>query len=218
MARPDDPPADQRYATARRKAALRAETRARRDGIEASVRGTATRAIEARLAALPSLDTAHVVHSYVGIGSEVGTNELIRGLLMRGQRVVCPRVNDQGGLDHLEISDVDSLVDGPIGLREPDPRFAAPVALAEVDVMLVPALAFDRSGYRLGYGRGYYDHALSELRSRGGAIAEFRSHRQATTIGLAFDEQMVDELPREGHDQPVALIVTQTETIVSGSP
>lgn len=208
MARTNDPAAAQGAAITRRKAQLRAEARTRRDGIEGNSRTTATRAIESRLVALPSLDTVHVVHSYVGVGSEAGTEELIRGLLMRGQRVVCPRVNDRGGLDHLEISDVDALVDGPIGLREPDPRLATPLALAEIDVMLVPGLAFDRAGYRLGYGRSFYDRAIEELARAG----------RATTIGLAFDEQVVDELPREAHDAPVALIVTPTETIVSGAP
>lgn len=189
------------------KAALRRDLRARRDALDGPARAAAARAIEARLVASPALETAHVVHCYVGIGSEVATEELIRGLLMRGQRVVCPRVNGQGDLDHLEVSEIESLVDGPMGLREPDARWAEPVDLAAVDVMLVPALGFDRRGIRLGYGGGYYDQTIAQLRARG----------PATTIGLAFDAQVVDELPSEAHDQPVDLIVTETRTIVSGA-
>ncbi len=187
-----------------RKAALRAELRARRDALDAGERAAAARAIEARVAASPSVKTAHVVHCYVGIGSEVATEALIRGLLERGQRVVCPRVSGQGELDHLEVSEIESLVAGPMGLREPDARWAEPADLAEVDVMLVPALAFDRRGIRLGYGGGYYDGAIAELRERG----------RATVIGLAYEAQVVDELPREAHDQPVDLIVTEARTIV----
>ena len=124
---------------------------------------------------------------------------------MRGQRVVCPRVAGADTLDHFEVTDLDAFVEGPMGLREPDPDRSEPIDLGEVDVMLVPALAFDRSGIRLGYGAGYYDRALAEL----------RRHGRATVIGLAYDEQVVDELPREAHDQPVDLIVTETRTIVS---
>jgi len=189
------------------KSALRTELRARRDAFEARARAAAERSIEARLVALPSLETAHVVHCYVGIGSEVGTETLIRGLLMRGQRVICPRVKGQGELDHLEVTEIDSLVTGPMGLREPDVRWAVAADLAEVDVMLVPALAFDQRGYRLGYGGGYYDRTIRELNERG----------RAATIGLAFETQLVDELPREAHDQPVDLVVTELQTIVSGA-
>ena len=188
-----------------RKAKLRDAFRARRDALDPGVREAATRAIEERLANSASLKTAHVVHCYVGIGSEVGSESLIRGLLLRGQRVVCPRVLGRGRLAHLEVTEIDSLVEGPMGLREPDAGRADPVDLAEVDVMLVPALAFDRRGIRLGYGGGYYDRAITELRARG----------HATTIGVGFEAQLVDELPREAHDQPVDLVVTETRTIAS---
>lgn len=196
-------------ATSARKAALRQELRARRDALDPAERAAAVQAIEARLVGSPALETAHVVHCYVGIGSEVGTEALIRGLLMRGQRVICPRVAGPGVLEHLEVTDIESLVVGPMGLREPDVDRAERVDLDEIDVMLVPALAFDRSGIRLGYGGGYYDRAISELRDR--------EDGRAVTVGLGFDQQVVDELPREAHDQPVDLIVTETRTIVGGA-
>lgn len=195
-------------ATALRKATLRAEASARRDALSTDVRQAATRAIEARLVAMSALDTAHVVHCYYGIGSEVGTGELLRGLLLRGHRVVCPRVVRGGALEHYEVSDFDALVDGPMGLREPNPEQASPVDLAEVDVMLVPGLTFDLAGNRIGYGAGYYDRTLAIL----------ANHGRATTVGLAFDVQVVDELPREAHDRAVDLIATETRTIVTGTP
>jgi 5-formyltetrahydrofolate cyclo-ligase len=205
MTRPDISTAGERAEVVRRKAALRIEARARRDEITPGERIAASHAIEASIAALPSLETAHVVHCYIGIGSEVVTEELLRGLLLRGQRVVCPRVNDRGTLDHLEISQIESLVAGPMGLREPDAEHTRAVDLAEVDVMLIPALAFNRAGYRLGYGRGYYDRVMEEM----------AGHGRATTVGLSFESQLVDELPREEHDQPVDLIVTEVQTIVT---
>jgi 5-formyltetrahydrofolate cyclo-ligase len=199
----DDP-----AAPARRKAALRTEARSRRDRFAADDRGRASRAIEARLAALPELRAAEVVHCYIGIGSEVATEELIRALFQRGQRVVAPRVAPGGVLEHLEMTDLDALVPGPMGLREPNAATAPRVELREVDVMLVPGLAFDATGYRLGYGGGYYDRAITAL----------SAHHHATTVGLAFEAQLVDDVPREEHDQPVHLIVTETRTIVTGAP
>ena len=191
---------------ARQKAAFRAEMSARRDALPAEVRDAATRAIEARLVALPALEAARTVHCFVGIGSEVATEALIRGLLLRGHRVVAPRVKRRI-LEHVELTSIDTLVSNRMGLREPHPD-AEPVPLSEVDVMLVPGLAFDAAGYRLGYGGGYYDRTLTEL----------ARHGRATTIGLAFEAQLVDEVPREEHDRSVPLIATETRTIVTGAP
>jgi 5-formyltetrahydrofolate cyclo-ligase len=188
------------------KAAFRAEMSARRDALAPEVRDVATQAIEARLVALPALESARVVHCFVGIGSEVATEALIRSLLKRGRRVVAPRVKRRV-LEHVALTSIESLVENRMGLREPHPE-AELIDLAEVDVMLVPGLAFDAAGYRLGYGGGYYDRTLAEL----------ARHGRATTIGLAFEAQLVDEVPREEHDQPVSLIVTETRTIVTGAP
>lgn len=182
---------------------LRRELRAKRDALPSSARLAAARSIEARLAYLPRVEVASVAHCYVGIGSEVATMPLIRGMLGRGQRVLAPRVQGPDKLEHLELTDLDSLVDGPMGLREPDANTATRVDLGEVDAMLVPGLGFDRRGFRLGYGGGYYDRTLAEL----------RGHRRALVVGIAFDLQLVDELPREAHDQPVDVLVTETQTI-----
>lgn len=188
------------------KAALRSSARARRDALSVSSRDAATRAIGDRLVAHDLVATAHLVHCFIGIGSEVGTEELICGLLARGQRVIAPRVRGRT-LEHIEIFDLETLVPGPLGLREPDPALGGTVDLAEVDVMLVPGLAFDGAGYRLGYGGAFYDGTLTAL----------ASHGRATTIGLAFEAQLVDEVPREEHDRPVDLIVTESRTIMTGA-
>ena len=190
-------------ATTERKARLRRELRATRDALAARDRLAAARSIEARLAYLPQVEAASVVHCYVGIGNEVATEQLIRGMLERRQRVLAPRVKGQGELEHLEVTDTDALVSGPRGLRQPDITEATPVDLREVDAIFVPGLAFDRHGFRLGYGGGYYDRTLEEL----------RGHARAIVVGLAFDQQLVDELPREAHDQPVDVLVTETQMI-----
>jgi 5-formyltetrahydrofolate cyclo-ligase len=187
-----------------RKAELRREMRARRDALPSEERAAWTAAIAERVLALSEVRAARVVHGFLGIGSEVGTEALMRTFLERGVRVVFPRVAPGRVLEHLEVRDLDSMVAGPMGLREPDPRVSAPVDLAEVEVMLVPGLAFDLGGYRVGYGGGYYDRVLAELSSRGAA----------TTIGIAFEVQVVDEVPREAHDLAVQVLVTERRTMV----
>ena len=188
-----------------RKTILRSRARLNRDGISPESRFASTRSIQKRLTAESLLIPSQLVHSYVNIGSEVGTEELIRSMLRDGQRVACPRVVGKTKLEHIVIQDIDSLISSTLGLREPDLLNTHHADLAEVDVMLVPGLAFDRNGARLGYGRGYYDLALKKL----------REHRRAIVIGLAFDNQLVDKLPQDKHDQLVDLIVTEHQVISS---
>ena len=95
---------------------------------------------------------------------------------------------------------------GRFGIREPKPQVGTPQAIADIDAILVPAVAFDRRGYRVGYGGGYYDRFLPELRGR------------AVRVGLAFACQLVDSVPAGAHDVPVDFIVTETEIIATGSP
>ena len=189
--------------TAEAKQQLRAATRARRDAISPAERATRSSALIEQLTQLEGLATAALVHTYVGVGSEVQTLPLIEQLLDRGVRVVCPRVAAGHHLEHREIRSTDELVESAIGLLEPDPGRCAEVALSAVELVLVPGLAFTRDGYRLGYGRGYYDRLLAEC--------------EATAIGIAFDAQLLDALPREAHDRAVDVVITDSETIHTGA-
>jgi len=187
------------------KTILRSKARYVRDHIPVRARFAATCSIQEQLTSKSLLNSHQVVHSYVNIGSEVGTEKLIRSMLKRDQRVACPRVVRQPRFEHIAIRDIDSLIISPLGLREPDPLNTDHVDLSEIDVMLVPGLAFDRSGARLGYGGGYYDLAIKEI----------TNHGQALVIGLAFEKQLVDKLPQDEHDQRVDLIVTEHQVISS---
>lgn len=182
---------------------LRVETRALRDVIAFAERETRSAALIARLQQIEGFASAAVVHTYVGVGSEAGTLLLIKELLDHGVRVVCPRIAAGDHLEHREIASIDELVQGAIGLVEPDPTRSSEVPLSEFQMVLVPSLAFTRDGYRLGYGRGYYDRLLATC--------------EATAIGLAFDSQMVDELPQQVHDRAVDIVVTESETIHTGA-
>ncbi len=185
------------------KARFRTEARARRDAIPAADRDSRSAAILERLNQLDGFASAEVVHTYVGIGSEVATLPTIELLLAGGTRVVCPRVADGNHLEHREITSTGDLTEGAMALLEPDPARTSEVPIAEIDLVLVPGLAFTHAGYRLGYGRGYYDLLLTEC--------------AGTAIGLAFDAQLLDVLPTEAHDRPVDLIVTESETIHTGA-
>jgi 5-formyltetrahydrofolate cyclo-ligase len=144
------------------------------------------------------------VHTYVGVGSEVATLTLIEELLRRGgMRIACPRVAGGDHLEHHEIRSTNDLVEGAMELLEPDPAHCPKLPVSQIDFVLVPGLAFTRDGHRLGYGRGYYDRLLAQS--------------QATAIGLAFDAQLLDELPRETHDRAVDIVITESKTIHMGA-
>lgn len=157
-----------------------------------------------RLIALPRYQSAETVLAYVGHRSEVQTLPLIEQRLRDSEPTVVPWCED-GRLRLFRLESLDDLETGRYGISEPrrDLRSETSrmVPLSDIDVILVPGIAFDRSGGRLGQGKGYYDKLLQEARPR------------ATLIGLAFNCQIVDEVPREAHDVPMDLIVTESSTI-----
>jgi 5-formyltetrahydrofolate cyclo-ligase len=166
-----------------------------------AVRDAWSATIVERLEELPVWRDAVVVHTYVGaIEGEVATRGLVRRALAAGKRVVCPRVRWRPrGLDSYAIRSLEDLVESRRGLWEPDPARADPVTVDELDVVVVPGLAFDRSGWRIGFGAGLYDRFLSLV--------------EAPRVALAFSLQLQDSLPVETHDEPVDWIVTEGETI-----
>ena len=174
---------------------------AARRRIPDAIRDARSAAIADRLTELPAWRGARVIHSYVGaVEGEVGTRELVRRALAEGRTVACPRVRwSPRGLDSFAIRSLDDLVESRRGLWEPDPRRAEPVSDAELDLVVVPGLAFDRRGWRLGFGAGLYDRFLAGV--------------DAPRVGLAFSLQIEPSLPVEPHDEPVDWIVTEGETI-----
>ncbi|HEY7471963.1 MAG TPA: 5-formyltetrahydrofolate cyclo-ligase [Gemmatimonadota bacterium] len=183
------------------KAAIRERMLAVRGAMDDTVRDAWSTAIVERLEDMPVWRDARVVHTYVGaIAGEVATRGLVRRALAEGKRVVCPRVRWRPrGLESYAIGSLDDLVESRRGLWEPDPARAEPVAVDAMDAVVVPGLAFDRSGWRIGFGAGLYDRFLSTV--------------DAPRIALAFSLQLQDSLPVEPHDEPVDWIVTEGETI-----
>ena len=162
-------------------------------------RGHESAKIATAVLAHPLVDAAHVLHSFIGaLAGEVETRRLVLELLDRGKQVICPRVvMGRDDLEHRRIGSLDDLVESELGLWEPHSD-CEEVDLASLEAILVPGLAFDRKGGRLGMGRGYYDRLLARS--------------DAPSIGLCYSRQLVDALPRGVRDIAMDWIVAD-ETI-----
>lgn len=171
------------------------ERRATMGPVEVAV---ASAAIGRRVLALDAFLEARTVMAYVDVRNEVRTGGLIRVALRCGQRVALPVPEPRTGYMAATLAPAypEGLVTGPYGIPVPFPGSAA-VSPADLDCVLVPGVAFDVDGFRLGYGGGYYDRFLSGLRGR------------VPVIGLAYAWQVVPRLAREPHDRPVDLVVTE---------
>jgi 5-formyltetrahydrofolate cyclo-ligase len=184
------------------KRALRARMRAARDALPPAVRQAAAAAILQRLCALAPYARATRILSYMSIGSEPDTHAFFDRARRDGKTVVLPRIDRSSKSLMLHRADsVAELVEGVWGIREPSAD-TPPVALADIDMLLMPGLAFDRKGNRLGYGAGYYDRLLAG-----------NSTRRPLRVAAAFDCQLVDALPAGPADQPVHLLVTESQLL-----
>lgn len=150
----------------------------------------------------PEFASAKTVLMYLAMPSEVDTAAIALAAWQQDKVVLVPRMSwSHKHMTPVKIDSLDTgLVVGNHGIREPQPG-QQPWPVDDIDLVVTPALAYDRKCQRLGRGGGFYDRFLSDPRMR------------AHTIGLAFDEQVVDELPTEGHDCPVDVLVTDKEII-----
>jgi 5-formyltetrahydrofolate cyclo-ligase len=178
------------------KALLRAEILARRNALTA--RQIADRSSRAgdHLFSAPEFAAAHVVMFFITFGSEIHTLPMIVRALAEGKRIAAPRSErTTRSLIPAEITDPDpDLVPGAHRILEPAPHCLA-VEPDLLDVVIVPAAVWAEDGYRVGYGAGYYDRFLSR-------------NPRAARIGLGFEVQVVPCVPRDAHDLPVDLLVT----------
>jgi 5-formyltetrahydrofolate cyclo-ligase len=152
---------------------------------------------------LPELERARTVAAYVSVGSEPGTLALLDALLARGVRVLLPALLSDNDLDWGAYAGEGSLArvqhGGKMALFEPVGERLGPDAVASADAVLLPGLAVDARGMRLGRGGGSYDRVLARL-ERAGA-------RPALVV-LLYDSEVVDSVPAEAHDLPVHAVVT----------
>ena len=179
-----------------RKAELRARVLARRSALPAEQRAQAGRAIRDALLDRPEVQMAGTIAAYYSIGAEPDTRGLVYALWKRGSYVLLPVLRPDGDLDWASYEGPDSLVPGPRGLREPGEPTRGVDAVARADAVLVPALAVDGAGRRLGRGGGGYDRALARV----GPLIPL--------IALVYDEELVEHVPAEAHDIPVRAAVS----------
>jgi 5-formyltetrahydrofolate cyclo-ligase len=189
-----------RPAAAERKRALRAEVLAARMRLPPSEREAASLAVAERVASLPAFAAARTLALYPAMGAEVDTAEIARRAQAAGKRLAWPRLEPGALALSFAACLPGELVPGPAGTRQPPPGAPA-VPLAEIDCVLVPGVAFDPGGLRLGRGRGHYDATLAAL------------PRRAARVGLAFEVQLVAEVPREAHDAPLDAVVTERRVV-----
>ncbi|MEL7544438.1 MAG: 5-formyltetrahydrofolate cyclo-ligase [Pseudomonadota bacterium] len=193
------------------KDALRREMfRRRAEASEAASREAPADLAQRVLAHLEAVGVAvagWVTSAFLPIRTEIETRPTIAALHEAGLAIALPTIEgDDPDLVFRSYTPGDALVKGAFDVEEP--MTAQPVV--QPRTLLVPLLAFDAQGYRLGYGGGYYDRAIARL-SQGGPVA---------TVGLAYDAQEVDDVPREAHDLALDAIVTPTRTLLcnDGTP
>lgn len=161
-----------------------------------------SRVIQKQVTELEEIRLASTLMVFLSFGSEVLTDDLIRWCWGEGKRIVVPFCRlESRELTACRIDGFDELEPGHYGIRAPKEGLLRPVEGGEIEVILVPAVAFDRRGYRVGYGGGYYDRFLPAA-------------PQAAKIGVAFSSQIIEEIPVDVHDLPVDVIVTEREVIV----
>src|SRR6059058_2560007 len=173
------------------KAALRRRLLAARARLSPDERAAAGRALRDAVLQLPQVQMAGTIAAYYSLASEPGTHGLVFALWKRGSYVLLPVLRPDGDLDWASYEGPDSMVPGPRGLLEPGEPPRGVDAVARADAVLVPALAVDGAGRRLGRGGGSYDRALARV----GSLVPL--------IALVYDDELVERVPAEGHDVPV---------------
>lgn len=148
------------------------------------------------------------IMSYVNIGSEVATREFIKRVIYKGKKAAIPMIEhiakDKKTMVACEITNIEEETEpGHYGILEPKKGMVKKILPCDIDMVIVPGIAFDVKGYRIGYGGGYYDRFLKNAREN------------CVKVGFAYKFQVLDEIPREDHDIPLDLIITQERIIVS---
>jgi 5-formyltetrahydrofolate cyclo-ligase len=177
-----------------RKIALRRQLIANRNNINRPERDATIRPLRDTVLSLPEIQMAGTVAAYMSVGTEPDTRGLVYAIWKRGTYVLLPLLRADDDLDWASYEGPDSLGPGPRGLLEPTEPPRGVMAVTSADLVIVPALAVDRGGMRLGRGGGSYDRALARV---GPAVP---------TIALIYDDELLDEVPAGPLDQPVRMV------------
>jgi 5-formyltetrahydrofolate cyclo-ligase len=177
------------------KRALRAQIRERRRIRTSTERAQASAAITQHLVDLASDLRVGSLSAYLSLPDEPGTRDFLDWACENDIRVLLPVSREDGLLDWAPFDGEGEEVD-MLGLPTPTSELLGPIAINDVDLIIVPAAAVDRTGVRIGWGRGYFDKTLGSMEGCPPVYA------------VIFDDELVDAVPRERHDQPVNGVVT----------
>ena len=187
------------------KRALRADLRERRQNVSSQSRETAEAGVKEQLDALVDRLGARSISCFLSTPTEPGTHAFVAAAVARGIRVLLPITREDGLLDWSVATADAEIAEGLFGLPEPVGDVLGPIAVNDVDLLVIPAAAVDRRGMRLGWGRGYFDKTLGSM------------EKCPPVYAVIFDSEFVDDVPRDVHDQPVTGVVTPTRTIALAS-
>ena len=182
------------------KRALRAELRERRQNLSQHERDIATIGLTQNLEAVTLDLSARSIACFLSTPMEPNTRPFINWAEAQGIRVLFPISRDDGLLDWT-VGEESVETEGLHGIPEAVGELLGPIAINDVDLIIVPAASVDESGMRMGWGRGYFDKTLGSMENCPPVYA------------VIFDSEYVDEVPREVHDQPVNGVVTPTRIL-----
>lgn len=180
------------------KAALRARVRSRAAALSVQARQESDRALFRRFLALPQVGRAGAILLFFGVGTEPATAALLEPLWAMGKTLCLPKCLPHRAMEARVVGPDRPLVPGAFGIPEPGEDCPA-LEPGRLDLLLVPALCYDRAGYRLGQGGGYYDRYLPRT--------------SAMTVGLCRDALLLEAVPTAPHDRRVDLVLTETRTL-----
>ena len=182
------------------KKALRASIKQKRRALSIEYRQQASRKMQAELTRLPCYQAAEYIMLYMAMQDEVQLDELIAMVLKDGKKAVIPLVTGAGLMEAVELSDMADLVPDKYGIKTVSEEKRRLIAPDKIDLIIVPGVAFDKAGHRLGMGGGFYDRFM------------LRTSR-AVRAALAYDCQLLAAVPAEVHDLTVDYIITEKQNI-----
>ena len=182
------------------KKALRASIKQKRRALSIEYRQQASRKMQAELTRLPCYQAAEYIMLYMAMQDEVQLDELIAMVLKDGKKAVIPLVTGAGLMEAVELSDMADLVPDKYGIKTVSEEKRRLIAPDKIDLIIVPGVAFDKAGHRLGMGGGFYDRFM------------LRASR-AVRVALAYDCQLLVSVPAEVHDLTVDYIITEKQNI-----
>ena len=182
------------------KKALRASIKQKRRALSIEYRQQASRKMQAELTKLPCYQAAEYIMLYMAMQDEVQLDELIAMVLKDGKKTVIPLVTGAVLMEAVELSDLDDLVPDKYGIKTVSEEKRRLIAPDKIDLIIVPGVAFDKAGHRLGMGGGFYDRFM------------LRASR-AVRAALAYDCQLLVAVPAEVHDLTVDYIITEKQNI-----